>query len=39
MVQRRTQELANSEDVPDTRMNAISNDGYVDIATMLIHTN
>ena len=34
----RTQELADSEDVPDTRQKAISNAGYVNIATVTAHT-
>ena len=38
-VKSRTQELANSKDVPDTRLKAISKAGYVNIATMLMHTS
>ena len=39
MVQRRIQELANSEVVADTRLNAIPNDGYDNIAAMFVHTS
>jgi hypothetical protein len=38
-VKSRTQELADCKDVPENRQKAVSNVGYVDIATMLAHTS